>query len=472
MKKIILLIAAMILLANVTVKINKTNITQGDEVIFTITAEGKNVKLPDIDKIGPYKVEGSANTENITIINGEMHSKVSRSYIFYPLKNITIPSFKVTVDGKTYYTKPITIKVSKLKKTKDKDYDLSLFLDKNETYLGEGRILTIRFSQSIDANPQSIQIQRPNLNDFLVNQISTKTYVQNNKKITVYKFLIIPQKSGKFTIGPIIANIGILQKENPFDDPFFSAAFVRYKRIVSNNIILNVKPIPQNSIWGKFKITLKTDKTEVLANTPVKITLELKGCGDFYDMKDFKLNIPNATVYEKKPVFKTFIKNNKLCGIYKKEFTVISPHDINISSIKLLEFNGTLQEVKSNPIFIKVENSMLNPNKTDKIENFTTSNITTKTVYKTNYLLILISFIIGLLTGLILYKLIQKKNKKEKDIIEKIKKADEKELFKLLLPYSENKEIEVILKQLEENIYKGAKHKIDKKGIIKILKSS
>jgi hypothetical protein len=470
MKKILLLIATIILFANVTVKVNKTNITQGEEVIFTITAEGKNVKLPDIDKIGPYKVQGSANSENITIINGQMHSTVSRSYVFYPLKDIIIPSFKVIVDGKTYYTKPIKITVSKLKKTKDKDYDLSISLDKNETYLGEGRILTIKFSQSIDANPQSIQIQRPNLNDFLVKQISTKTYVQNDKKITSYKFLIIPQKSGKFTIGPIIANIGILQEENPFDDPFFSAAFVRYKRIVSNSTILNVKPIPQNSIWGNFKITLQTDKTKALANTPVKIILKVKGCGDFYDLKDFKLNIPNATVYEKKPVLKTVIKNNQLCGIYKKEFTVISPNDINISGIKLLEFNGTLNEVKSNPLFIKIENSMLYLNKQNKIENFTNYTVTTKTVYKTNYLLIAMSFIIGIIIGFIL-KIPFKKTKKEKTIIEKIKKADDKELFKLLLPYSENKEIEEILKQLEENIYKDKKNKIDKKRIIKILEN-
>lgn len=471
MKKIVLLIIATIIFANVTVKINKTNITQGDEVVFTITAEGKHVKLPDIDKIGPYKVEGSANSENITIINGEMHSTVSRSYIFYPLKDITIPSFKVIIDGKTFYTKPIHIKVSKLKKIKDKNYDLSLFLDKNETYLGEGRILTIKFSQSLNVNPQSIQIQRPNLNDFLVKQISTKSYIQNDKKITIYKFLIIPQKSGIFTIGPIVANIGILQKENPFDDPFFSAAFIKYKRIISNNITLKVKPIPKNSLWGNFQIFLKSNKSETLANTPVQIVLEIDGCGDFYDMKDFKLNIPNATIYEKKPILKTSIKNNKLCGTYKKEFTVISPNDINISGIKLLEFNGSLHKVKSNSLFIKIKNSTLN-SKPPKIENFTQSKIITKTktIYKTNYLLIFISFIFGLLTGVILTKFFKLKNKNN-NITDKIKKANDKELFKLLLPYSENKEIEEILKQLEENIYKNAKNKIDKKRIIKILKN-
>jgi hypothetical protein len=468
MKKLILLIAVL-LFANVNVNVNKTDISEGDEVIFTITAEGKNVKMPNIGQIGPYKVQGSANSENVTIINGKMKTQISRSYIFYPLKNITIPSFKVIVDGKTFYTKPIKITVHKLEKTNDKNYDLTLDLDKNESFIGEGRILTIKFSQSLDANPQSIQIQRPNLQDFLINQISSKTFIKKNYKITEYKFLIIPQKSGIFEIGPILANIGILQKENPFDDPFFSAAFIRYKRIVSNEVKLKVKPIPQNSIWGNFQITLKTDKTKALANTPVKITLEIKGCGDFYDMKDFKLQIPNATVYEKKPVLKTAIKNNKLCGMYKKEFTVISPSDINLSGIKMLEFNGSLNEIKSNPLFIKIENSMINLPKT---ENFTHPvKIKTKVVYKTNYILILIAFVLGVLITLLLSLSLYKIKFPKKDIYKKIKKADNKELFQLLLPFAGNKKIDEILKKLESNIYKGEKNKIDKKEIIETIKS-
>ncbi|WP_024787639.1 MULTISPECIES: BatD family protein [unclassified Lebetimonas] len=470
MKKFILLIAVLLFAnVNVNVNVNKTDISEGDEVIFTITAEGKNVKMPDIAQIGPYKVQGSAKSENVTIINGKMNTQISRSYIFYPLKNITIPSFKVIVDGKTFYTKPIKITVHKLEKTNDKNYDLTLSLDKNESFLGEGRILTIKFSQNIDANPQSIQIQRPTLQDFLINQISSKTFIKNNYKITEYKFLIIPQKSGIFEIGPILANIGILQKENPFDDPFFSAAFIRYKRIVSNEVKLKVKPIPQNSIWGDFNITLSADKKEALANTPVHITLKISGCGDFYDMKNFKLNIKNATIYEKKPVLKTKIINNRLCGVYQKEFTVLSPKDINLSPVSLLEFNRKFKEVKSNPLYIKIENSMINLPKT---ENFTHPvKIKTKIVYKTNYILILIAFVLGVLITLLLSLSLYKIKFPKKDIYEQIKKADNKELFQLLLPFAGNKKIDEILKKLEANIYKGEKNKIDKKEIIEIIKS-
>ncbi|NPA87064.1 MAG: hypothetical protein GXO01_00005, partial [Epsilonproteobacteria bacterium] len=57
------------------------------------------------------------------------------------------------------------------------------------------------------------------------------------------------------------------------------------------------------------------------------------------------------------------------------------------------------------------------------------------------------------------------------DIFSKIKKADQKELFNLLIPYSDIPEIKEILQKLEENIYKGTNHKINKKEIIKIIKT-
>jgi len=56
-------------------------------------------------------------------------------------------------------------------------------------------------------------------------------------------------------------------------------------------------------------------------------------------------------------------------------------------------------------------------------------------------------------------------------IIKKIKKANEKELFNILLEYSYHPEIEKILKDLEENIYNNKNNKINKKEIIKIIKS-
>jgi hypothetical protein len=470
MKKLILLLP-ILLLAYIHVNVNKKTVYPGEEVVFTIEATGNDIKFPNIKDIEGFPVQGTAITQNITILNGNMQKSVSKSYIFFPTKNVTIPSFSVIVDSKTYKTKPIKITVTKPKESKNDNFKIKLSSDKKKVYIGEPVIFNIKFFQKEGTSPQSIEIQKPNFNDFFSKQISKKEYQKNGYSITEYSFLLIPQKAGNYKIGPILAKIGYLSKDTPFNDPFFNlvTASLKYTNIFSNEVDINVSAIPQNSVYGQFKASLSADKTETDANEPVKITLKINGCGDFYDLPDFKLNIPKATVYENSPKINTFIKNSKLCGSYTKEFTVISNQNLSIPSIEFKSFDGKIHSVKTNSLFITVHNK----NSTKKTSPFITAkNITPKVVYKTktNYILLLLVFATGIIVGVLITYLLKLKLPQNDEIISKIKKADEKELFNILLEYSYIPEIEKTLKALEENIYCNKQNKINKKEIIKIIK--
>ena len=471
MKNLILFLP-LILLAFVKVYVNKKIIYPGDEVVYTIEATGNNIKFPEIKKIDNFPILGHSESENISIINGNMQKSISKSYIFSPTKSITIPSFNVIVDNKTYKTKPIKIEVTTPKETNNTNYKLSISVNKKNVFIGEPVILKIKFFKNINSNPQSIGIQRPSFQDFFVKELSQKTYNKNNYSVTEYSFLLIPQKAGNYKIGPILAKIGYLSQENnPFNDPFFNMMFstIKYKNIYSNSIDLNISPIPSNTIYGNFKANLIANKTEVKANEPVKVTLNIQGCGDFYDLGNFKLNIKDATIYENSPNIKTFIKNNKLCGTYTKEFTIISNHNIIIPPITFNSFDGKIHNIKTNKIFIKVKET--NIQKQIPTKNKIKKVIKTKIVYKNNYIELIIAVIVGIIIGILATVLIKNiKIKNEDNLIKQIKKANDKELFNILLEFSNNPEIEKILKQLEENIYRGKKNKINKKEIIKIVK--
>ena len=468
MKKLLLLLPVL-LLAFVNVHVNKTNIYPGEEIIYTIEASGNNIKFPKIKNIDGFPVQGTAISQNITILNGNMQKTVSKSYIFFPTKNVTIPSFEVQVDNKKFKTKPVKIKVTKPKESKNSDFKIKLSVNKNKAYIGEPIIFKIKFFQKKDTSPQSIEIQRPSFNDFIAKQISKKEYTDKGFNITEYSFLLIPQKAGDYKLGPILAKIGYLSKETPFNDPFFNlmTSSLKYKNIFSNEVDLNVSAIAQNSVYGEFRAKLTADKTKIKANEPVKITLEIKGCGDFYDLPDFKLNIPDATVYENSPKIKTFIKNGKLCGTYTKEFTVISNQNISVPAIEFKTFDGEIKTVKTNRILITVQNSHKTKNTPLQKE------IKQKIIYKTqtNYIMLFLVFVIGVIVGILSTYVIKLKLPENDNIIRKIKKADEKELFNILLEYSYHPEIEKILKDLEENIYNNKHNKINKKQIIKIIKS-
>ena len=454
----ILILLPLFLFASLNVYVNKQKIYPGEEVVYTIEASGNKIEFPQIDKIEEFDIKGVSHQENITIINSEIKKTIAKSYIFFPTKNITIPSFKVKIDNKIYHTKSIKIEI---KEYNNSDYKIKISINKNKAFLTEPLIFTISFFQKENKTPNSIEVQQLNLDNFFIKEILKKTYKKDNYKVIEHKLLLIPQKAGKYKIGPLLAKIGFVKKTNNF-----FVSLLNYINIVSNEISLDVLPIPNNSIYGDFKAKLIANKTTIKANESVKITLKINGCGDFYDLPDFKLNISDVTIYENTPSIKTYIKNKKLCGNYKKEFTIISNKDIIIPAITFKAFNKKLYTIKTNQIYIKIKNtakSIVNSkeeNKTIIKNSKTTSN---------GYILLGVGVVIGVIIGFLIAFLIKKRTKD--DLITKIKKANQKELFSLLLPYSNNKQIEKILQDLEKNIYKNQNNPISKKEIIKIIKN-
>ncbi len=468
MKKL-LLILPLFLFAFVKVHVNKTIVYPGEEVVFTIEATGGGIQFPKIQSIGGFPVQGSAVTTNITVLNGNMQQSISKSYIFFPTKSVTIPSYSIKTGSKTYTTKQIQITVKKPSQTQNSDFKIELDVNKKNIHIGEPIVFKIKFYQKENTNPQSVEIQKPNFNDFFTKQLSKKNYKEKNFNVTEYTFLLIPQKAGNYNIGPILGKIGYLTR-SPVNDPFFNmiTSSLKYINIFSNEINLNVSAIPKNSVFGDFTAKFTASKTQADANTPVKVSLNIKGCGDFYDLSDFKLNLQNATVYENTPVIKTYLKNGKLCGTYTKEFTIISNQDITVSPVEFKSFDKTLKTVKTNSLYIVIHNN----GKTDKKPQTAQTEIKPRIVYKskTNYALLALIFTAGVILGVLITYLMKMKFPNH-DIFRKIKKADEKELFNLLLEFSYNSDIETILEKLEENIYNGKKNKINKKEIIKIIKT-
>ena len=455
MKILMLLIPFILLATGVNISVNKKTLYSGQELIITLSAEGENIKFPNIQEIEGNTIIGTSTSDNISIINGKMKETITKSYILYPKKSFTIPSFDVYINGKIYKTKPIKIQVLTPKQTKG-DFELDINISKNNLYLGENAILKLTFIKKADA--ESIQIQRPYIKNFFLKEINSTEITKNKQDIIHYNFLIIPQKSGKYKVGPLIAKIGKLVKINT--DNFIKIASLKYQNIYSNKLNINVKPIPKNSIFGDFNISIKS-KNEIKANEPNNVTLKISGCGDFYSIEPFNLNIDNTTIYKRKPKLNLSIKNNKLCGVYTQTFSIIANNNYVIPSIKLKTFNGKIHTISTPKIYVKVKNPI-------KSENITyTKTSDNKLNLKFIILISLISLIVGIVIGILFLKAYNYLKNSE---YTKIKKANEKELLNILKKYEENKKIKEIMQKIEENIYKNAKNKINKKEIIKIIK--
>ncbi len=487
-KILIIITFAINLFANVDATVSAPAIYKGESINFIISADGDKIIFPTIDEIDSNTIEGISSSQSTTVINGNMSRKVSKIYSFFPQKSLTIPSFEVNVDGKTYKTKEI--KVAVLKQTVNKkgsNFIVQINADKKEAYIGESINLTISFKQKLDEHVDKVQLGEPKLENFWVKQVEN-VEKSNEGEYIVQKiqYILFPQKAGEYTIPSIEADIGKVSRTTRgrgiFDDPFFDsfATKLKWQKIFSNQLSLKIKPLPNNlELFGSYQIEASIDKKKVHANKPVNLTIKIKGKGNIDDIKKFDLDIDNAIIYADEPK----ISSNLVNGIYQGEFTqkiaIIADSNYTIEPISLKYFDKESKEIKTiqtKSIDIEVKSGIKMTSKPSievshdsNIKDFK-NNIETKSVALQNkqsyikYLFLILGLLLGIGLSYIFGRRKKGNLKVEQDIVKSIKKTKtDRALFELLLPYSQkNKVISNALGKLEENIYKNSNHKIDK----------
>jgi hypothetical protein len=481
---------------------------KGDSAALVITATGEDVKFPQIDSIGGYEVTSTSVSNSTTIVNSDVSHQVSKSYFFTPLKSLNIPPYKVIVDGKEYKTEKLSVKV--LKPTASKkgdDFILKIETDKKEAFVGEAINLTVTFKQKIGAKATNIELTEPKLQNFWIKKSKDiEKDEQNGYIVQKLRYLLFPQKSGEYEIKPLRANIGKLveraRRGGIFDDPFFNDPFfddpffnrlsrdIKWQKIYSNSIKLHIKPLPNNQeLFGNFKIEASVDKKRVKANKPVNLTVKVYGEGNIDDVKKFDLDIDDAIVYADDPTISSSLKNGKYMGEFTQKIAIVADKNFTIPSLKLSFIDKDTKKqktIKTAPIDIeviggesshvvsKVETSTPKSaiKETTSVKDNDTNSTKTEQPNKPfeKYLYLLAGLLIGV-GGMLLTSKLKTREKKEKTILQKIKRAkSDRELFDLLLPLAKEDDlISETLKKLEKNIYANEKNSIDKEALIEFF---
>jgi len=491
--KIIFLIFCTINLfaSSANIKVSAPAIYEGDSVTFTLSATGKDVKFPNITEVEGYPIMGTSSGTSTSIINGNYTQTISKSYTFTPKKDITIPSFKIEVDGDELSTEAKKISVIKPQASKQGDpFMVELKVDKTNLKVGESTTLKVIFKQRLDAKANKLNLNEPKIENFWIKKVNKpKQYSEGEYMVTEYSYLIFAQKAGEFKVEPLEADIGRLSRRSNsfggfFDDPFFSQMTnqLDWQKIYSNGLNLTVDKLPDGiELYGDFNIDATADKTTVYANKPINLTINIKGSGNIDDIQKFDINLPDAIVYPDKPQISSQLIGDKYQGSFTQKIAIISDKNITIPSLELKYFDKLTNKIKTistKPIKITVKGQSattqnapvvqtLQPKQESKPQEVKTK-IVVKESKELNYLFLLIGLILGSVgTYFFLKQQGKVTQKKESNIVKLIKNTnDNKKLFDILLPYAnDHKDISDTLKQLEENIYKKANHKIDKQKL-------
>ncbi|WP_353662719.1 BatD family protein [Hydrogenimonas sp. SS33] len=502
-----LLLPLLLFAGDVRVSVDKRRVVKGDTVTVTIEADGSEVKFPVIRQIDGFPILGTSQQSNIAIINGNVRRTTVKRLTFAPMHSVTVPSFTVSVDGKEVKTQPLKIEVTDAPPaTQGKAGSgpfLQIHLNKTHVHVGEPVEMEVVLHYPAGKNVVQTRFQKPEFENIWIKQLGdTVREVRGDEVIEKQRYLIFPQKAGRFELGPLTAKIAKrVMVKPPINDPFFNDDFfndffarLQWNRVASNRVTLIADPLPGGvDLYGSFTLHAGVDRRKVEAGKPVTLTITVEGEGNIEDVDKFDIDIPSAVVYSDDPVVKEWVRNGRYGGRFVQKVTIVADNNYTVPSVTLRYFDRDKKRVvekRTAPIPIEVVGGKAptvqarqsqpaaggGPGETKEPESEAPAIVKREGVpYGWLILAMLLGIALGA-GGMAAWnkgrKLLREaKVRKEADVARAIRKAkSDRQLFDLLLPYAkEDPEIEAALQQLEANLYQNAHNKIDKALMAQIV---
>ena len=498
-----LLLLGLPLFAEVQATVDNPAVNRGDPVTLTLSATGEDVQFPPLTEIGGYPIESRGTSRNIMMTNGKTTRAVEQRLVFTPTADMTVPVLGITVDGTVEHTHPIRVKVLDPQAAPEgAPVRMEMTLSKTKAYVGEPVELDLILRYKPGTPIDDIRISEPKLEHFWIKRINTQAERSADDKgyITqTYRYLLFAQQPGDLAIPAIFAQIGTKaksQRRSPFNDPFFNDPFfggarMQYRKVYSEPAALHADALPDGlGVYGSFTMDADVDKTTVEANKPVNLHIHIEGSGNVEDIPKFDPQIEHAVVYANDPVIKNSLKDGEYYGTFDQTVAVIPDRDITIKPQTFRFFDSrtkTADTLRTHPYFIKVTGAAA-AKAAPAVESAATLSRTpavSRAVGKGQggfdlYAALGIfatGFAVGAASVWIL--LLRRRERpvqrrKPAPMATQIRSAKkDRDLFELLLPFKGDAPlIDETLENLEANLYRDTKHKIDRKGLTAYFSAS
>lgn len=354
------LTSVLALAQNITFKAeaNKKTVAVGDhlQIGFFIEAEqmdytiDKPMRYPDHQG---FRIIGEEKTQQVQYINGKGLVQDGIILIFQAEREgkFKIGTARISIDGKSYATKPIEIEVLKASSSNISTKPASnqpAFLQTNVSnanpYVNEQVNLTIKmFSQDLGLLNRKRNFRQGKLEGLSPKMVTSRPESIKQEMISgkqyfseeVAKYVIFPEKEGQITIDPFSLDILV-------SGIYGTEAY----EIRSNPVIINAKPIPEEGrpknfagAVGDFKLKTDLNKNEIKANESTNLKVEISGTGNLNKLIIPEINVPkNIETYNPKKYnnFKTY--EDGMQGSITSEFIMV-PEQEGSYTISPVEFS-------------------------------------------------------------------------------------------------------------------------------------
>lgn len=452
------------LYAGVVGSVDAQDIERGDVVTFSLKLSGEDIQRPNLFELCGFDVISTAETRSIQMINNKTTTDYTLTYRFEPTKNCVIEPVEVIIDGKKELTSAIDISVKKVVPSKDDDFSLSLFINKNEVYVGESFELVLMLKQKKSAKIVDNKFIQPDLKGFWIKGDPKQERGEDSEYIvTKVTYALAAQRVGKLDISAAQMKIASRKKGRNFFGGFFPE--VKWKNYFSNELSITAKALPDDVKYiGDFAIQATVDKKVANANEAVNVTIQVLGDGNLEDIKTFKPYIEGVSIFDEKSVVDNNRLSQKIAFVADESFTV-EPFTLKFLDTK----SNKVKTIATQPINIKVQNAKVKQDLVIKRDNNQTVVVpqTVTTTKALDKIWLGVAFVVGLILGMLImfiWRLNLFFTKKSFNI------KDHKMLLVKLMPFRDNEDVKDVVDALESNLYSKTQKIIENKQIKALVK--
>jgi len=355
---------------------------------FKMNQDGDNFNPPDFR--GFKVVGGPYQSISNSWINGKRTYQKSYGYYLQPngTGNFTINQAEILIDGTTYKTTPIEIKVvAAVNKPTDgtnaeivasQNIHLVTKISNENPYLNEG--ISVEYILYVSPNINVSQwrpVDSPKFPDFWsenidVSRLDVKdgTYQgEPYRYVSLRKTILYPQKTGELMIEPLTLSVSV---EVPSDrrDIFGRRLYETIQqRVSADKKIIDVKPLPQKGrpanftgAVGSFNFSVTTNKQSLDATEALEAKIKVSGNGNLMLFQLPKLSLPaSLEVYEPEHNQDTRTGHNGVVGSITDTYTIVpqqkGKYPIEPVSFSYFDVNsGAYKNLNSRQLMIDVEN--------------------------------------------------------------------------------------------------------------------
>ncbi|MGD8488447.1 MAG: BatD family protein [Anaerolineae bacterium] len=366
---------------SIVADVDRTTLSTDERLTLTVVISGGVLRAPrpTLPDLVGFQLLGSSSSSQISIVNGDISSQVVYVYQLQPYQvgDLVIEPVTVTLDGQTYSTAPIGVRVTQgvgaapappgsappsqppepAAELQGQDLYVEAEVDNPTPYTGQQVVYTVRLYQATSAFGQ-ISYEAPPFTGFWSEQeTSQHNYLVEVAgrvyDVTEVQTMIFPSVVGPVTIEPA----GLV----------IPGSFFRPDQTLRTQpVSLEVHPLPPGAptgfdgAVGQFSLTSTVDAAQGTVDEPLMWRVTLGGRGNLAILPDpVWPEVPGWRVFESTASFHTEVREGQVHGsrVYERLLVPTKAGEFTLPAVEYVYFDPADEQyhtIRTEPVPISI----------------------------------------------------------------------------------------------------------------------